>query len=200
MSQGFFSVQQTCPQCRGRGNIIDRPCSKCSGAGRYEKTKKLSVKIPAGVDTDDRIRLSGEGEAGGSGAVSGDLYVTVNVKSHKIFQRDGNDLLCEVPLNFTSAILGDDVVVPTLDGKVELKIPKGTQSGKTFRVKQKGVQSVRSREKGDLYCRVHIETPVNLTKEQEELIKKRDESFGRSKSKHSPRQRNWYDSIRDFFE
>ena len=200
MSQGFFSVQQTCPRCAGRGKIIEKPCIKCSGAVRYEKTKKLSVKIPSGVDNGDQVRLTGEGEAGSPGTSPGDLYVSIRVKPHRIFQREGNDLLCEVPINFTSAILGDNVIVPTLGGKVELKIPKGTQSGKTFRMKNKGVRSVRSRDTGDLYCRVNVETPVNLTKKQEDLIKELDESLGRSKSKHSPKQGSWYDSIKDFFE
>jgi molecular chaperone DnaJ len=200
MSQGFFSVQQTCPKCSGQGRVIDKPCNSCSGAGRFKKTKNLSVKIPAGVDTGNQIRLSGEGEAGGPSSTPGDLYVTVHVKPHNIFQREGNDLLCEIPINFTSAVLGDQVIIPTLNGKVELKIPKGTQSGKMFRIKNKGVISVRSSSTGDLYCRVNVETPVNLTKEQEDLMRQLDNSFGKSKSKHSPKQRRWIDGIKDFFE
>jgi molecular chaperone DnaJ len=200
MSQGFFSVQQTCPTCAGRGKVIDIPCNTCSGVGKIKKTKNLSVKIPSGVDSGDQIRLSGEGEAGGPGVQSGDLYVSVRVKQHHIFQRDGDDLLCEVPINFASATLGDKVVVPTLNGKVELKIPGGTQSGKSFRLSQKGVKSVRSSSTGDLYCRVVVETPINLTKEQEELLRQLDNSFRKSKSTHRPKEKTWVDSIKDFFE
>ena len=200
MSQGFFSVQQTCPTCGGRGKIIDIPCSTCSGVGKIKKTKNLSVNIPSGVDTGDQIRLSGEGEAGGKGVQSGDLYVSVRVKPHSIFQRQQDDLLCELPINFTTATLGDKVVIPTLDGKVELKIPHGTQSGKQFRVKNKGVKSVRSNTTGDLYCRVHVETPVNLTKEQEELLRQLDNSFRTSKSTHIPKENRWVDKIKEFFE
>ena len=200
VSQGFFSLQQACPKCRGQGKTIDKSCGKCSGAGKIKKTKNLSVKIPSGVDSGDQIRLSGEGEAGGPGGQSGDLYVSVRVKKHNIFQRNGDDLLCEVPINFASATLGDKVVVPTLNGKVELKIPSGTQSGKSFRLSQKGVKSVRSSSKGDLYCRVVVETPINLTKEQEELLRQLDNSFRKSKSTHRPKEKTWVDSIKDFFE
>ena len=165
MSQGFFSVQQTCPKCNGTGKMIEIPCATCSGVGRIKKTKNLSVNIPSGVDNGDQIRLTGEGEAGGPGAPPGDLYVSVRVKPHEIFERQENHLLCEIPVNFTTATLGDKVIVPTLDGKVELKIPRGTQSGKQFRIKNKGVKSLRSNFTGDLYCRVHVETPINITKE-----------------------------------
>ena len=198
MSQGFFSVQQTCPKCNGRGKMIDIPCGSCEGTGRIKKTKSLTVNIPSGVDTGDRIRLSGEGDAGGPGAPSGDLYVSVRVKPHSIFQRQQDDLLCELPINFTTATLGDKVIIPTLDGKVELKIPGGTQSGKQFRIKGKGVKSVRSNSIGDLYCRVHIETPVNLTSEQEELLRQLDNSFRKGKSKHIPKEHTWVDKIKDF--
>jgi len=200
MSQGFFSVQQTCPTCGGRGQIIEQPCRTCSGTGKIKKTKNLSVNIPSGVDTGDQIRLSGEGEAGGHGAQSGDLYVSVRVRPHPIFQRQQDDLLCEIPVNFTTATLGDSVVIPTLNGKVELKIPSGTQSGKQFRIKGKGVKSVRSNSIGDLYCRVNVETPVNLTKEQKDLLRQLDNSFRKSKSKHIPKENSWVDKIRDFFE
>ena len=198
MSQGFFSVQQPCPRCSGRGKSIDEACNTCSGAGKTNKTKSLSVDIPKGVDTGDQIRLSGEGEAGGQGAPSGDLYVSVRVTAHSIFERQQDDLLCELPVNFTSATLGDKVIIPTLTGKVELKIPGGTQSGKQFRIKGKGVKSVRSNSTGDLYCRVHIETPVNLTNEQEDLLRQLDNSFRKGKSKHIPREHTWVDKIKDF--
>ena len=198
MSQGFFSVQQPCPRCGGRGKSIDETCNTCSGAGKTNKTKSLSVDIPKGVDTGDQIRLSGEGEAGGQGAPSGDLYVSVRVTAHSIFERQQDDLLCELPVNFTSATLGDKVIIPTLTGKVELKIPGGTQSGKQFRIKGKGVKSVRSNSTGDLYCRVHIETPVNLTNEQEDLLRQLDNSFRKGKSKHIPREHTWVDKIKDF--
>ena len=198
MSQGFFSVQQPCPRCGGRGKSIDEACNTCSGAGKTNKTKSLSVDIPKGVDTGDQIRLSGEGEAGGQGAPSGDLYVSVRVTAHSIFERQQDDLLCELPVNFTSATLGDKVIIPTLTGKVELKIPGGTQSGKQFRIKGKGVKSVRSNSTGDLYCRVHIETPVNLTNEQEDLLRQLDNSFRKGKSKHIPKEHTWVDKIKDF--
>ena len=200
MSQGFFSIQQTCPKCSGRGKIITEICNTCNGNGRYEKIKNLSVKIPPGVDTGDTVRLSGEGEAGGPGAAPGDLYVSINLKPHEIFSRDGNNLRCEVPINLTTAILGEKVIIPTLDGKVELKIPKGTQSGKIFRIKDKGVKSIRSSSNGDLYCRVHVETPINLTSEQERLIRQLDESLTGDNKNHRPKEKTWMDSIKDFFE
>ena len=200
VSQGFFSVQQTCPSCRGRGKSIEATCGTCSGNGFNNETKKLAVKIPAGVDTGDQIRLSGEGEAGPNNGISGDLYVTVSVKPHNIFQRDGDDILCEAPVSFTKATLGGKIILPTLDGKVELTVPAGTQSGRSFRIKNKGVKSVRSSYKGDLYCKVNIETPINLTKEQKELLNKLDESFSKSKSKHRPNEKSWLDNIKEFFD
>ena len=200
VSQGFFSVQQTCPVCKGRGTVIEENCPDCSGSGFIQETKKLAVKIPAGVDNGDQIRLSGEGEGGPNNGVAGDLYVSVSVKPHKFFQRDGDDILCEVPISFTSATLGDKIILPTLEGKVELTVPAGTQSGRAFRIKNKGVKSVRSSYKGDLYCKVNIETPVNLTKEQKELLNKLDESFSKSKSKHRPNEKSWLDGIKEFFD
>ena len=200
VSQGFFSVQQTCPVCKGRGTVIEEHCPDCQGTGFRQETKKLAVKIPAGVDTGDQIRLSGEGEAGPNNGIAGDLYVSVKVKPHKFFQRDGDDLLCEVPISFTSATLGDKIILPTLEGKVELTVPAGTQSGRAFRVKNKGVKSVRSSYKGDLYCKVNIETPVNLTKEQKELLNQLDKSFSKSKSKHRPNEKSWLDGIKEFFD
>lgn len=187
MRQGFFAVQQTCPTCHGRGKIIKDPCNKCHGQGRVEKTKTLSVKIPAGVDTGDRIRLSGEGQAGENGAPAGDLYVQVQVKQHPIFERDGNNLYCEVPISFAMAALGGEIEVPTLDGRVNLKIPAETQTGKLFRMRGKGVKSVRGGSQGDLLCRVVVETPVKLNEKQKQLLKELDESLGAIKARKTVR-------------
>ncbi|WP_111741075.1 molecular chaperone DnaJ [Leminorella richardii] len=201
MRQGFFAVQQTCPTCHGRGKIIKDPCNKCHGQGRVEKTKTLSVKIPAGVDTGDRIRLSGEGQAGENGAPAGDLYVQVQVKQHPIFERDGNNLYCEVPISFAMAALGGEIEVPTLDGRVNLKIPAETQTGKLFRMRGKGVKSVRGGSQGDLLCRVVVETPVKLNEKQKQLLKELDESLGGDKgSKNSPRSKSFFDGVKKFFD
>lgn len=201
MRQGFFAVQQTCPTCQGRGKIIPDPCPKCHGDGRIEKSKTLSVKIPAGVDTGDRIRLSGEGEAGMHGAPAGDLYVQVHVKDHPIFQRDGNNLYCEVPLSFTIAALGGEIDVPTLDGRVKLKIPAETQTDKMFRLRGKGVQSVRGGGVGDLVCKVVIETPVNLSEKQKDLLRQLDETMaGESEAKHRPKSKGFFDGVKKFFD
>ncbi|TRX57287.1 molecular chaperone DnaJ [Thalassomonas sp. M1454] len=202
MRQGLFAVQQTCPTCSGRGKVIKDPCTKCRGQGRVEKTKTLSAKIPAGVDTGDRIRLSGEGEAGEMGAPAGDLYVQVNVRDHKIFVRDENNLYCEVPISFTSAALGGEIEVPTLEGKVKLKIPSETQTGKMFRLRGKGVKSVRSSMTGDLMCKVVIETPVNLNSEQKELLTKLQESMGEGKAAghNRPKEQGFFDGVKTFFD
>ncbi|MCD1127149.1 molecular chaperone DnaJ [Jinshanibacter sp. LJY008] len=201
MRQGFFAVQQTCPTCHGRGKIIKDPCNKCHGQGRVEKTKTLSVKIPAGVDTGDRIRLSGEGEAGENGAPSGDLYVQVQVKQHPIFERDGNNLYCEVPINFAMAALGGEIEVPTLDGRVNLKVPAETQTGKLFRMRGKGVKSVRGGSQGDLLCRVVVETPVKLNDKQKQLLRELEESLGGEKgAKNSPRSKSFFDGVKKFFD
>lgn len=201
MRQGFFAVQQTCPTCHGRGQIIQDPCNKCHGEGRVQKTKTLSVKIPAGVDTGDRIRLSGEGEAGEFGAPAGDLYVQVHVKEHPIFKREDNNLYCEVPISFTMAALGGEVEVPTLDGRVNLKIPAETQTGRMFRMRGKGVKSVRGGAVGDLMCRVVVETPVKLSDRQKELLKELEESFtGDARSKHSPKEKSFLDGVKKFFD
>ncbi|MGL4269396.1 MAG: molecular chaperone DnaJ [Plesiomonas sp.] len=201
MRQGFFAVQQTCPTCHGRGQIIQDPCNKCHGEGRVQKTKTLSVKIPAGVDTGDRIRLSGEGEAGEFGAPAGDLYVQVHVKEHPIFKREDNNLYCEVPISFTMAALGGEVEVPTLDGRVNLKIPAETQTGRMFRMRGKGVKSVRGGAIGDLMCRVVVETPVKLSERQKELLKELEESFtGDARSKHSPKEKSFLDGVKKFFD
>ncbi len=200
MQQGFFSVQQTCPRCKGTGQVITNPCRKCQGQGRVHQTKTLSVKIPAGVDNGDRIRLTGEGEAGRNGGPPGDLYVEVRVRPHAIFERDATNLSCEIPISFVTATLGGSVDVPTLDGKVSLRIPPETQSGRIFRLRGKGVKSVRGGAVGDLYCRAVVETPVNLTAEQKELLKKFEASLGKGNSKHSPRARSWLDGVKKFFE
>ena len=171
VSQGFFSIQQTCPTCHGTGKVIPDPCATCHGAGRVKKHKTLSVKIPAGVDTDDRIRLTGEGEAGLNGGPSGDLYVVVHLKPHQVFQRDGADLHCEMPISFATAALGGELEIPTLDGHATIKVPAETQSGQTFRLRNKGIRPVRGSVQGDLYCHVAIETPVKLTSRQKELLR-----------------------------
>ncbi len=200
MRQGLFAVQQTCPTCSGKGKVIATPCTSCRGQGRVEKTKTLSVKIPPGVDTGDRIRLSGEGEAGEHGAPAGDLYVQANVRDHKIFVRDENNLYCEVPISFTTAALGGEIQVPTLEGKVKLKIPKETQTGKMFRLRGKGVKSVRSHSTGDLMCKVVLETPVNLSGDQADLLRQLDEKMGKSTIKHSPKETGFFDGVKKFFE
>lgn len=202
MRQGFFAVQQTCPTCSGKGKIIADPCRKCHGQGRVEKSKTLSVKIPAGVDTGDRIRLSGEGEAGEMGAPAGDLYVQVNVRDHDIFARDGNDLYCEVPVSFTRAALGGDVEVPTLDGKVKLKITPETQTGRMFRLRGKGVTSVRGGGVGDLMCKVVVETPINLTAKQKEFLNDLESSMGTGdeSAKYRPKEKGFFDGVKKFFD
>lgn len=199
--RGIFSMQQACPHCGGRGKTIQNPCGDCHGQGRVERTKTLQVKIPAGVDNGDRIRLAGEGEAGPAGSPPGDLYVEVRVREHEIFQRDGDDLHCEVPVRISQAALGDSIRVPTLGGEVELRIPAETQSGKLFRLRDKGVKSVRSRAPGDLYCRVVVETPVNLTAEQRELLEKFEATFiGDSARRHSPRSSTFLDGVKGFWD
>ncbi|MGV6859486.1 MAG: molecular chaperone DnaJ [bacterium] len=200
MQQGFFTVQQPCPNCHGSGKTIESPCPDCNGAGRVHKNKSLKVKVPAGVDTGDRIRLSGEGEAGVNGGPAGDLFVQVHVKEHKIFKRHDEDLLCEVPISFVSAALGGELEVPTLDGRVSLKIPAETQSGKVFRLRGKGVKPVRGGAQGDLHCKVTVETPVNLTPEQKELLESFEASLDKSGKKHSPREHGWGDGVKHFFD
>ncbi|GGP42451.1 molecular chaperone DnaJ [Shewanella saliphila] len=200
MRQGFFAVQQACPTCHGRGKIIKDPCGKCHGEGRVEKSKTLSVKIPAGVDTGDRIRLSGEGEAGEFGAPPGDLYVQVSVREHAIFTRDANNLYCEVPISFSKAALGGEIEVPTLDGKVSLKIPTETQTGRMFRLRGKGVKSVRSHAVGDLLCKVVMETPVNLNEKQKELLREFEATLTGESKKHSPKAEGFFDGVKKFFQ
>jgi molecular chaperone DnaJ len=200
IAQGFFSIQQTCPNCGGAGSQIERPCRECSGRGRVRKVKTLKVKVPAGVDNGDRIRLSREGEAGRNGGPPGDLYVDISVKDHPIFTREGQNLSCEVPVSFATAALGGAVDVPTLDGNVLLKVPAETQSGSVFRLRGKGVRSVRAGGLGDLFCRVQVETPVNLTAEQKQMLRALDESLQNEGSRHNPRARSWFDGVKEFFE
>jgi molecular chaperone DnaJ len=199
--RGIFSMQQPCPTCHGRGKSFKSPCRVCHGNGRVEDEKVLSVKIPGGVDNGDRIRLSGEGEAGPAGSPPGDLYVEVRVRPHPIFQRDGDDLHCEVPIRISQAALGDITRVPTLSGEAEIRIPAETQTGKVFRLRDKGVKSVRSRSVGDLYCKVVVETPVNLTPEQRELLDKLDATFvGEGARRHSPKASTFVDGVKGFWE
>jgi molecular chaperone DnaJ len=200
MQQGFFSVQQACPACKGAGTLINDPCESCHGRGRIRKTKTLSVKVPAGVDDGDRIRLSGEGEAGRNGGPPGDLYVEIRVRAHKIFERIGADLSCEIPLSFATATLGGDVELPTLNGNVSLKVPAGTQSGKVFRLRAKGVTTVRDPRTGDLFAKVAVETPVNLTTEQREVLEKFEALIQKGGEQHSPRAGGWIDTVKRFFE
>ena len=201
MRQGFFAVQQACPTCHGRGKIIKDPCSKCHGHGRVERYKTLSVKIPAGMDSGDRIRLTGEGEAGEMGAPAGDLYVEVHVRQHNIFERDGSNLYCEVPIGFTVAALGGEIEVPTLDGRVKLKIPAETQTGKLFRMKGKGVRPARGGMQGDLMCRVVVETPVKLSEKQKELLREFGESVdGQSGHNNTPKAKRFFDGVKKFFD
>jgi molecular chaperone DnaJ len=200
IQQGFFSIQQTCPNCRGEGKMITDPCGSCHGQGRVRENKTLTVKIPAGVDNGDRVRLSGEGEAGTHGGSAGDLYVQVALKPHSIFERHDSDLHCEVPISFTTAVLGGSIEVPTLSGRVTLKIPSETQTGKSFRLRGKGMKSVRGYATGDLLCKVVVETPVNLSKEQKELLTTLHDSLERGKSTHSPRSNSWFAGVKKFFE
>ncbi|WP_165856004.1 molecular chaperone DnaJ [Marinobacter sp. JSM 1782161] len=201
MQQGFFAVQQACPTCRGSGKVIKNPCKKCRGAGRLEQPKTLSVKVPPGVDTGDRIRLSGEGEMGIDGGPAGDLYVQVSVREHSIFTRDGRNLYCEVPISIVDASLGGELEVPTLDGRVKLKIPPETQTGKLFRLRNKGVTPVRGGPAGDLLCRVILETPVKLTKRQKELLEEFQQTLdGQSGSNHAPRKTSWFEGVKSFFD
>ena len=200
MQQGFFSIQQTCPTCQGTGKVITNPCTKCHGKGRQEEQKTLSVKVPPGVDTSDRIRLAGEGEAGSHGGSPGDLYVHVKVKPHRLFTRDGNNLICEVPIGITAASLGGELEIPTLDGRVSLKIPAETQTGSQFRLRGKGVRPVRGGQSGDMVCKIKVETPVNLTKRQQELLRELDESMRAGGQRHSPQTHGWLDGVKGFFE
>ena len=199
VSQGFFSIQQTCTECHGTGKMIPDPCRTCQGAGRVKNHKTLSVKIPQGVDQDDRIRLAGEGEPGMNGGPAGDLYVVMNIKPHAVFQREGADLHCEMPISFATAALGGSVEIPTLEGKAQIKIPAETQSGQTFRLKDKGIKPVRGHTPGDLYCHVAIETPIHLTSRQKELLREFDEISQENSARQNPRAKSFMDVVRNFF-
>jgi len=199
LSQGFFSIQQTCPTCHGTGKTVSDPCQTCRGAGRVKKHKTLSVKIPAGVDDGDRIRLSGEGEAGVNGGPSGDLYVVVHLRQHPVFQRDGDDLHCEMPISFTQAALGGEIEIPTLDGTAKVKVPPETQTGQVFRLRGKGVKGLRSSYPGDLLCAVAVETPVRLTERHKELLRELDELNKKDTSRHNPRAKSFMEKVREFF-
>ena len=199
LQQGFFSVQQTCPKCHGTGKTIGDPCNTCSGQGKIKKQKTLSVKIPGGVDEGDRIRLTGEGEPGVNGGPPGDLYVQIHIKEHAVFQRDGNDLHCEMPISFATAALGGEINIPTLDGSATIKVPPETQSGKIFRLRGKGIKSVRSHETGDLMCHVVLETPVKLTERQKELLREFEAINLDDAERHSPRAKSWMDKVKEFF-
>ncbi len=199
MQQGFFSIQQTCPRCHGTGKMVANPCGTCSGSGRIKKHKTLAVKIPAGVDEGDRIRLSGEGEAGVNGGPSGDLYVVMQIKPHNVFTRDHNDLHCEMPVSFTTAALGGEIEIPTLDGYAKIKIPAETQTGKIFRLRGKGIKGVRSNSHGDLQCHVVVETPVSLTSRQKELLHEFEAISRKDAARHNPRANSWMDKVKAFF-
>ncbi|WP_038206148.1 molecular chaperone DnaJ [Xenophilus azovorans] len=199
MRQGFFSVQQTCPQCRGTGKIIPEPCPTCHGQGKIKNNKTLEVKIPAGIDDGMRIRSTGNGEPGTNGGPPGDLYIEIRVKKHEVFERDGDDLHCVVPVSITTAALGGEIKVPTLTGMAAIDIPDGTQSGKQFRLRGKGIKGVRSSYPGDLYCHVRIETPVKLTEHQRKLLKELDDSLRKGGTKHSPNEKGWFDRAKEFF-
>ncbi|MES2160608.1 MAG: molecular chaperone DnaJ [Pseudomonadota bacterium] len=200
MQQGFFSIQQTCPKCHGTGKIIPEPCAACAGQGRIKRNKTLEVKIPVGIDNGMRIRSSGNGEPGTNGGPSGDLYVEIHIKPHSVFQREGDDLHCEMPISFAKAALGGDIEVPTLSGKVSFTIPEGTQSGKTFRLKGKGIKGVRSGFAGDLFCHVAVETPVKLTEKQKDMLRDFEKLTTEGGAKHSPQSKTWRDKVKDFFE
>jgi molecular chaperone DnaJ len=199
VTQGFFSIQQTCPTCHGSGKVIAEPCMSCHGEGRIKKNKVLEVNIPAGIDEGQRIRLSGKGEPGMNGGPPGDLYVEIRIKPHESFQRDGDDLHCEVPVSIVTAALGGEVEVATLDGKISLTIPEGTQAGKTFRLRGKGIKGVRSSYPGDLYCHVNVEVPVRLTERQKKLLREFEASLREGGSKHSPQSKGLMDRMKGFF-
>ncbi len=200
MRQGFFSVQQTCPTCHGTGKVIPDPCVACHGKGQVKKQKTLEVKIPGGIDDGMRIRSVGNGEPGTNGGPAGDLYIEIRVKKHDIFERDGDDLHCQVPVSFITAALGGEIEVPTLAGKAAIDIPEGTQAGKQFRLRGKGIKGVRSSYPGDLYCHVSVETPIKLTEHQRKLLKELDESFSKSGDRHSPNTKTWTDRVKDLFK
>ena len=199
MRQGFFSVQQNCPHCRGSGKIISDPCSPCHGQGKVKRQKTLEISIPAGIDDGMRIRSTGNGEPGTNGGPPGDLYIEIRLQKHDVFQRDGDDLHCEVPISFTTAALGGEVTVPTLKGEAAIDLPDGTQTGKQFRLRGKGIKGVRASFPGDLYCHITVETPVKLTEHQRKLLKELDESLKKGGAKHSPTEAGWADKLKNLF-
>ncbi len=199
MRQGFFSVQQTCPHCHGSGKIIPEPCTTCQGQGRVKRQKTLEVKIPAGIDDGMRIRSAGNGEPGMNGGPPGDLYIEIRLRKHDIFERDGDDLHCSVPISVVTAALGGEIEVPTLAGKAAIDIPEGTQTGKQFRLRGKGIKGIRSSYPGDLYCHITVETPVKLTEHQRKLLRELDESLKKGGAKHSPSEDSWTDRLKSFF-
>jgi molecular chaperone DnaJ len=200
MRQGFFSIQQTCPHCHGSGKIIPEPCTACNGAGKLKRQKTLEVKIPAGINEGMRIRSAGNGEPGTNGGPPGDLYIEIRIKEHELFERDGDDLHCTVPVSFTTVALGGSIEVPTLAGKAEIELPEGTQHGKTFRLRGKGIKGLRSSYPGDLYAHVSVETPVKLTEHQRKLLKELDDSLKKGGEKHSPNAKSWTDRVKDLFK
>lgn len=199
MQQGFFTIQQSCPTCHGEGRMVKDPCNKCRGHGRIEEVKTLSVKIPAGINDGERVRLSGEGEAGVHGGATGDLYVQVNIKEHPIFHREGNHLYCDVPISFITATLGGEVLVPAMEGQFNLQIPAETQSGTILRLRGKGIAGVRGKVTGDLLCRVIVETPVHLNKEQKELLRQFETSLKEHANQHLPKAHSWFEQVKQFF-
>jgi len=199
MRQGFFSVQQTCPHCRGTGKVITDPCSPCHGQGKIKRQKTLEIKIPAGIDDGMRIRSTGNGEPGTNGGPPGDLYIEIRIQKHDVFQRDGDDLHCAVPISFTTAALGGEISVPTLSGEAAIDLPEGTQTGKQFRLRGKGIKGVRSSFPGDLYCHITVETPVKLTEHQRKLLRELDESLKKGGDKHSPSEAGWADKLKNLF-
>jgi molecular chaperone DnaJ len=200
MRQGFFSIQQTCPHCHGTGKVIPEPCPTCHGQGKVKKNKTLEVKIPAGIGEGMRIRSAGNGEPGTNGGPSGDLYIEIRIKQHDLFERDGDDLHCTMPVSMVTATLGGNIEVPTLGGKAEIELPEGTQHGKTFRLRGKGIKGVRSSYPGDLYCHVAVETPVKLTEHQRKLLKELDDSLNKSADRHSPNTKSWTNRVKDLFK
>lgn len=200
MQQGFFSIEQTCPRCHGTGKIIPDPCTSCDGVGRKKKTKTLEVNIPAGIDDGMRIRSGGNGEPGLNGGPPGDLYVEIRIKEHKVFQREGDDLHCQIPISFATAALGGQIEVPTLHGKASFDLPEGTQTGKTFRLRGKGIKGVRSAYPGDLFCHVLLETPVKLSEKQKELLREFEKLTNEGNGKHSPQSKGWFDKVKEFFD
>ena len=199
VQQGFFSIQQTCPKCHGSGKIIPDPCRDCSGAGRVKKHKTLEVKIPAGIDEGMRLRHGGHGEPGVNGGPAGDLYVEIHIRKHAVFEREHDDLHCEMPISISTAALGGEIEIPTLEGMARLKIPPETQSGKVFRLRGKGIKNVRSQVHGDLLCHVLVETPVKLTERQKELLREFEEISSGNADRHNPKAQGWMDKVRDFF-